>query len=98
VLSKGLTVRGPSFITKTILNKRIDNYRVAVVVSKKVNKSAVARNRIRRKLYEALRSIENQINDTYDIVIIVHSSNVQNLPFQTLLNQLKSQLKRAKII
>lgn len=35
-----------------------DNYRLAVVVSKKVQKSAVVRNRIRRRVYEIVRNID----------------------------------------
>lgn len=34
---------------------KYDEYRLAVVVSKKVSKSAVVRNRIRRRIFESVR-------------------------------------------
>ncbi len=58
VYKNGKTERGPLFAVKSILNPKRSEYRMAVVVSRKVNKSAVARNRIRRRLYEIVRSLE----------------------------------------
>ena len=46
---QGQVVRGPAMSLKYMLNTRRQIYRVAVVVSKKVSKSAVTRNRIRRR-------------------------------------------------
>jgi ribonuclease P protein component len=44
VYRNGQTVRGPLFAIKYTINPKRKSYRAAVVVSKKVNKSAVARN------------------------------------------------------
>jgi ribonuclease P protein component len=55
VYRHGRMARGSQFAVKAALNPRRQTYRVAVVVSRKVNKSAVARNRMRRRLYELVR-------------------------------------------
>ena len=76
VYKNGATVRGPLFAVKAIENPKRDSYRLAVVVSRKVNKSAVARNRIRRRLYEAVRQLEVDIIRPYDIVLTVFHNSV----------------------
>ena len=98
VYAHGQSSRGPLFVIKSAHNKRRQDYRAAVVVSKKVHKSAVVRNRIRRRLYQALREYEQLITLPYDIVIIVHSERVAEIPSVKLHDQLKQQLKAARVI
>ena len=98
VHTHGQSSRGPLFVIKSAHNKRRQEYRAAVVVSKKVHKSAVVRNRIRRRLYQALREYEQLITLPYDIVVMVYSDRVAELPSQSLHTQLKKQLKDAHII
>jgi ribonuclease P protein component len=98
VYKNGLTVRGPLFAIKYAINPRRQTYRAAVVVSRKVHKSAVARNRMRRRLYAALQEFEPQINEPYDIVLTVfHDTLIDELP-KNLTSQLKRQLEAAGII
>lgn len=97
VYRHGATVRGPQFAIKALHNPRRRGYRAAVVISRKVNKSAVARNRMRRRLYEAVRGLESQINQPYDIVITVFNDSLLELPATELQQQLKKQFKEAKI-
>ena len=62
---------------KYAANKKRPNWRLAVVVSKKVQPSAVKRNRIRRRLFEAVRT---QLPDGFshtDMVLTVHDKNVE---------------------
>lgn len=93
VKNKGETIRGPYFSTKVALNRQRRTYRVAVVVSKKVSKSAVVRNRIRRRLYELVRHEEKNITKPYDIVIFVYDEKSADLSHKKLASQLKKQLK-----
>ena len=58
--------------------------RVAVVVSKKVDKTAVGRNRIRRRVYEALRLNFDLIPKSRDYVFVVFSRDVMKMPFGEL--------------
>lgn len=98
VYKNGKTVRGQSFAVKSVLNPRRQTYRVAVVVSRKVHKSAVKRNRIRRRLYETIRRLEADIVEPHDVVITVFSDNLLEEPPASLEAQLKRQLKDAGIL
>jgi ribonuclease P protein component len=98
VYQHGKTVRGPMSSLKFVPNTRRTSYRLAVVVSKKVNKSAVTRNRIRRRLYEAVRECESEIKEPYDMVLTVFSEQMATVPVEELREVVASQLKQAKII
>ena len=98
VYKNGATVRGPLFAVKSLDNPKRHSYRLAVVISKKVNKSAVARNRIRRRLYEAVRRLEADIIRPYDIVLTVFHSSITDEPAESLARQVKKQLTDAGIL
>ena len=77
------------YITNTRRQSRPPRF--AIVVSKKVHKSAVGRNRIRRRFYEAIRHQVPEIKPGMDVVIIVVSGEALAMPYQdinTLLRQL----------
>ena len=95
VYRHGHTVRGPLFAIKSVENPKRKSYRLAVVVSKKVNKSAVARNRMRRRLYEGVRALESDINKPVDIVLSVYNDAVLDEPWAKLNKQLQKQLSEA---
>jgi ribonuclease P protein component len=97
VYQHGRTIRRPAMSLKYVPNRRRTSYRLAVVVSKKVNKSAVVRNRIRRRFYEAVRRHEADITEPYDIVLIVFSEQTANLPASELEEAVRDLLKHAKI-
>jgi ribonuclease P protein component len=98
VYRHGQTVRGPLFAVRFVENPKRKNYRLAVVVSRKVHKSAVGRNRMRRRLYAAIRSLEGQISTPADIVITVFSDNLIEEPADKLADQLKKQLEAAGLL
>ena len=76
--------RSRHLVLKVIKNPRRLSSRFAVIVSKKVHKSAVGRNRIRRRLYEILRHEAERLEGTHDIAIIVSSGEVLALPHDEL--------------
>lgn len=98
VYRNGQIVRGPLFSVRYIENSRRKSHRIAVVVSRKVNKSAVIRNRIRRRLYEIVRLEEGDIVRPYDVVITVFHDNVADEPFEKLQDILKKQLSEAGVL
>ena len=98
VYQKGAISRGPLFAVKYSKNPKRTTYRAAVVVSKKVDKSAVVRNRIRRRLFEAIRLQEKDIVEPYDIVITVFSAAVAEMSSEELQSQLLRQLKDASVV
>lgn len=83
VYQKGKTVRSPKMSLVFADNTR-DFTRVAVVVSKKVEKSAVKRNRIRRRIYEVIRNNFNHLPKKKDYILVVFSNSVLNMPFGEL--------------
>lgn len=94
----GKNIRGQFFSVKYALNNRRKVYRLAIVVSKKVSKSAVTRNRIRRRLYEIVRKNQELITAPYDIAIIVYSDQVVDLESSKLEELLIHQLNQAGVI
>lgn len=94
----GSTARGPLFAVKAMHSPRRQSYRLAVVVSRKINKSAVARNRMRRRLYELVRELDDQVAGSYDIVITVFHDSLRETDAKQLRSQLKKQLKQAGVI
>lgn len=97
VYQNGRTVRGPLSSIKSVINDRRSTYRLAVVVSKKISKSAVVRNRIRRRLYEAVRHIEDNIAEPYDIVITVFHEQLGLIPHAEVTKLVSAQFKQAGI-
>lgn len=83
VYRRGRTLRSKYFAVKFIDHNRRDAYRAAVVVSKKVSKSAPTRNRIRRRLYELVMKFEDKL-DNQDMVITVFDERVADVPFEEL--------------
>ncbi len=97
VYSNGKAVRSQLFTIKYTHNARRTRPRFSVVVSKKVIKSAVGRNRIRRRIYEYVRLHTEQLNDVYDIVIICTSAELRTLPFAVISEQLDQLFDKASL-
>ncbi len=98
VYQHGRTVRGPLSTLKFAPNERRADYRLAVVVSRKVHKSAVVRNRIRRRLYEAVRRHEDKIIKPYDMVLTTFHEQMATLPAAKLERIVTDHLREAGII
>lgn len=98
VYMHGQTMRGPVVALRFKINNRRETYRAAVVVSRKVSKSAVVRNRIRRRIYETIRSYQDLIIDPYDIVFTVFNDTLATTPIKQLDKLIKNHLVKAKII
>ncbi|MFO0887144.1 MAG: ribonuclease P protein component [Candidatus Nomurabacteria bacterium] len=93
VMSKGRVVRDNNLALKYIYNNQHNKFRVAVVVSKKVSRSAVVRNRIRRRVYEAVRLQETQITKPIDLVFFVYSPTLKDIGFNNLEESISRLLK-----
>lgn len=97
VYSNGKAVRSQLFTVKYVPNTHRTRPRFSVVVSKKVIKSAVGRNRIRRRLYEYLRLNTPNLNGTYDIVMICTSPELRTLPYEQISEQLTQLFEKASL-
>ena len=91
VYRNGKTVHSHICKVKYTANNRFKNPRFAIVVSKKVHKSAVGRNRIRRRFYEAIQKQIPHIKPGMDVVIIVVSGEALTQSFEEI-NKALAQL------
>lgn len=97
VYRNGESVRGSLMTIKYVSNPRRKNSRFAVVVSKKILKSAVGRNRIRRRIYEIVRLEKDKLKDSQDIIFIIASAEIANMPYSELLTVVKHLLSQANL-
>ena len=96
VYQKGKTIRTPKMSLIFIENTR-GFTRFAVVVSKKVEKTAVGRNRIRRRIYEILRNNIELIPKKMDYVFVVFSNDVLRMPKNELEKILGKLVEESKV-
>lgn len=83
VYQKGQTARSQFCAARFATNKR-GSYRIAVVVSKKVTKSAPTRNRIRRRIYEVVRKNSAEYLGAADIIITVFDERLATIEHKEL--------------
>jgi len=76
-----------------VIQKAGNRLKLGVVITKKVAKKAVDRNRIKRMIHEALK--EQIVNLSSPIVIIV-KSNLAQQKMPEIKNELENQLKKIK--
>ncbi len=88
-------VRARHITVKYVANPRRKHPRFSVVVSKKVHKSAVGRNRIRRRLYEIIRLNIPKLTNTYDVALIITNSEVINMEHAELEGQVRQLFTQA---
>lgn len=98
VYRKGQTSRSPLASLKYYKNPRQNTYRLAVVVSRKVHKSAVVRNRIRRRIFELYRLEAPHFVDQFDMIVTVFSEQIADMPASDLEKLVHKQLSQAGII
>lgn len=93
---KGKTVRKAQMSLVFVKNTR-GFTRVGVVVSKKVAKSAVERNRIRRRVYEIVRVNFDLVPKKTDYLFVVYSKEVLKMPFRELEKLMGELVAEAKV-
>jgi ribonuclease P protein component len=89
----GQSARAAHMAVKYTANSHREVPRFAVVVSKKVYKSAVKRNRIRRRIFEIIRLQIKSNSPIYDVVVNVYSPETLHLSPQKLRDELEGLLK-----
>lgn len=93
----GRTYRNKWLLIRVARNpKRVHN-RYAVVIAKKVIKSAPKRNRVRRRIYEILRKNADGMLSGYDTVVTVNSPEVLAAPHEELEKLLLDTLYQADV-
>ena len=96
VYQKGKTVRHHNMSLVFCANSR-GFTRVAVVVSKKVEKTAVGRNRIRRRVNEIIRRNMDLVPKKCDYVCVVYTRDVATMPISQLEKMLGELVAESKV-
>jgi ribonuclease P protein component len=92
VYAKSQSVRQP-MISLKFASRNEKPYRVAVVVARKVHKSAVKRNRVRRRIYEIVRK-SALVPESTDLIFTVFSDQIIDMPPAQLDNVLNQLLEK----
>lgn len=95
VYKRGKTARSAALNLRYVQREPGRPYRVAIVVSRKVSKSAVVRNRIRRRVYAAVRSSDPDIRPGTDLVFTAFSDRLADLPHDDLRKMVTELLQKA---
>jgi len=95
IFKKGLGVKEGFLFIKTVINKSKDS-RFAFVVSQKVSKSAVIRNKIRRILKELIRGHLERTKTGIDGVLIVYPG-IDHRKREDIADKLEKLFKKAKL-
>ncbi len=92
--ARGAAVRSSLLTIKYSNNPRRRSSRFAVVISKKILKSAVGRNRVRRRVYEIIRHQLPLLKTNQDVAVLVFSAEVlqkSHQDLQAIISQLFAQ-------
>jgi ribonuclease P protein component len=95
--SGGKQVRGDKISLTVVKDTGRKNSRFAVIVSKKVLKSAVGRNRIRRRVYEVIRLEVPKFINQHDVLVSIYSKDIKDITHHELKNTLVGLFKAANL-
>lgn len=96
VYQKGKTVR-KNGVSLVFCENTKGFTRIAVVVSKKIEKTAVKRNRIRRRVYETLRKNMELVPKKNDYIFVVNNKKIINIEQKELEKLLGSLIEESKV-
>ncbi|HEY4502550.1 MAG TPA: ribonuclease P protein component [Candidatus Paceibacterota bacterium] len=86
VFARGTAVHSPHFLVRFSYTEELHS-RLAVVVPKRVEKSAVLRHLLKRRVRNVLARISSDISQARDIVVI-SKQGAQKLPFEKIEQEL----------
>lgn len=93
----GKTARTRNFLLRFVPNTTRPHSRVTVIVSKKVSKSSARRNRIRRRVYEIIRSQWDDLLHPHDLSITAYAAEIQFIPSEELEREITQLLSQAHL-
>ena len=95
--SKDSRALAVSFLAGRFLANGLTLSRIGFVVSKKVSKKAVERNKAKRRLREAARSMIGKIRTGFDIVVFTRQ-RITESDFSSIKQNLETLLKKAGLL
>jgi len=98
IYRQGSAVRGGLMSLHVYQDERNPKTKAAVVVSRKVDKSAVTRNRIRRRVYEQVRLQQADFKKPAEMIFTVYKPELATIPAEDLAREVKDLLTRAHLL
>lgn len=95
VLRRGKLLAKNFLILKTVKNN-LKTIRIGVVVSRKVSKKAVLRNKAKRKIREAIRANIKKIKPGYDLIFFT-KKGIEKKSFSEIKEEVEKLIVRAKL-
>lgn len=74
--TKGSLLKGEACSLLYFKRGKVEPWRAGIVVSKKISKVAVVRNRLKRQYRMVIRGLASRINPGYDILFLVRAKSV----------------------
>ena len=96
VFRKGKSAANRQFVIYKLENDDYPHFRIGISVSKKLGK-AVTRNKIKRYIREAIREMKEDIDPSYDLIIIARRQ-VVDMNFHEAKKSLRHALKVAGVL
>ncbi len=96
VIETGKAVHSDFFWLRYVKSQEIAT-KIAVIAPKKIAKTAVLRNKIRRKVYEAIRPIYDSVKPGYIVIVSAKDLLVKN-PNTNISIEVKKIFEKAKIL
>jgi ribonuclease P protein component len=93
---KGKKIKSGSLVLSYSKNK-LEYSRVAIVISQKISKKAVVRNKIRRRMKALIAQELSRIIAGYDLIFFVRSGIIKE-EFQKIENNINNILKKSGIL
>jgi ribonuclease P protein component len=97
-VQKGRRVHTGLFSVQALATEADQASRVGFTVSKRVSLSAVTRNRIRRRLKEAVRTADHGLSATGTDFVIVGRIEALTAPFQRITSDMTKALRKAATV
>lgn len=96
IFNQGRKIKSESFLI-IYLSNNLKLSRFAFIVSAKIDKKAVARNKIKRRLREIVRKNLSRIRKGYDFIVIA-SPRIKEKSFQEIKDEMEKILSRNKLL
>lgn len=94
----GAQVRSNAMSLRSLTNPNRVHARFAIIVSKKVYKSAVKRNRLRRRIYEVIRQELDHIKPSLDVAVTIQDPSLLLISHTDLRRHVVELLVKAQLM
>ena len=95
VMGKGQSTHSPFFVARLVPTQEASRFSVSV--PKKVAKTAVQRNKIRRQVFSALKEVQTETKSGFDGVVVV-KVGIEKLPFTEIVSEIRKIFVKSSVL